>query len=134
MSADAQKAFKNVKELLNQATTFVIMNKRDQLVLYTDASTKAIGGVLMQVDCKGVERPYVFVSHVLSDQATRWGIMELELYALVYCIKHLSSYLLGRQDHKNLLYSSNSTKLARWRIILSEYNFVIHHISLANLM
>jgi len=32
MSADAQKAFKNVKELLNQATKLVIMNERDQLV------------------------------------------------------------------------------------------------------
>jgi len=81
----------------------------------------------MQVDCNGVERPCVFVSHMLSDQATRWGIMEFELYALVYCIKHLSSYLLGRQfvvktDHKNLLYLSNSTipKLVRWRVILSE--------------
>jgi len=29
----------------------------------------------------GIEKPVIFVSHILSDQATRWGIMELELYA-----------------------------------------------------
>jgi hypothetical protein len=110
------------------------MNEMDPLVLYTDASTKAIGGVLMQVQ-NGVEKPCVFVSHVLSDQATRWGIMELELYALVHCVKQLAPYLLGRPfivktDHKNLLYLSNSTipKLVRWRVILSEYQFVISHL------
>jgi Integrase zinc binding domain len=35
-----------------------------------------------------------------------------------------------RTDHKNLLYLANSTvpKLVRWRIILSEYNFIVEHI------
>jgi RNase H-like domain found in reverse transcriptase len=61
--------------------------------------------------------------------------MELELYALVYCIKQLSHYLLGRlftvrTDHRNLLYLANSTvsKLVRWRVLLSEYNFTVEHI------
>ena len=61
--------------------------------------------------------------------------MELELYALVYCVKQLSPYLLGREfqiktDHKNLIYLSNSTipKLVRWRVILSEFQFRIAHI------
>jgi RNase H-like domain found in reverse transcriptase len=77
-----------------------------------------------------------FVSHALSSQATRWGIMELELYALVYCSKQLSPYLLGRfftvrTDHRNLLYLANSTvsKLVRWRVLLSEYNFTVKHIA-----
>jgi RNase H-like domain found in reverse transcriptase len=82
----------------------------------------------------------VFVSHALSDEATTWGIMELELYVLVRCVKNLSPYLLGREfivktDHKNLLYLTNtrneqynSCKLVRWRVILSEFHFVISHI------
>jgi RNase H-like domain found in reverse transcriptase len=83
----------------------------------------------------GIERPCCFVSHTLLDQATRWGIMELELFALVYCIKQLSPYLMGRPftvltDHKNQLYLANSMvpKLMRWRIILPEYNFAVEHI------
>ena len=37
-----------------------------------------------------------------------WGIIELELYALVYCVKQLAPYMLGRRftvqtDHKNLV-------------------------------
>ena len=40
-----------------------------------------IGGVLIQLQ-NGIEKPVIFVSHILSDQATRWGMMELELYAV----------------------------------------------------
>jgi hypothetical protein len=61
--------------------------------------------------------------------------MELELFALVFCITQLTPYLLGRDftvrtDHRNLLYLSNSTipKLVRWRVILSEFRFLVEHI------
>jgi len=73
----------------------------------------------------------LFVSHDLSEQASKWGIMELELYAFVYCVKHLLPYLLEKEfivriDQKNLVYLTNLTvpKLARWVIILS----MIEHI------
>jgi hypothetical protein len=90
------------------------MNEEDPLILYTDTSTKAIGGVLMQVR-NGIEKPVIFISHALSDQTTRWGIMELELYAFVYCVKNLT-YLLGKQftvrrDHRNLLYLSKNKSI-----------------------
>ena len=58
------------------------MDPDDLLILYTDVSMKAVGGVLMQVQ-DGRGKPCVFVSHTLSEQASRWEIMELELYAFV---------------------------------------------------
>ena len=36
-----------VKDLLSQSSQLVIMNDEDALILYTDSSTKAIGGVLI---------------------------------------------------------------------------------------
>ena len=71
-------AFALIKDLLSKSSQLVIMNEQDPLILYTDASTRAIGGVLMQIQ-DGIEKPVIFVSHVLSDQATRRGIMEIEL-------------------------------------------------------
>jgi len=71
------------------------MNKRNQLVLYTDASTKAIAGILMQIQ-EGMENPCLFVSHALSEQASKWGIMELELYAFVYCV----TVLVGKRIYR----------------------------------
>ena len=110
------------------------MNETDPLILYTDASTVSIGGVLMQ-EQYGIEKPIIFISHILSGQATRWGIMELELYAFVYCVKQLTPCLMGKlftvkTDHKNLVYLSNSSipKLVRWRVLLSEFRFLVQHI------
>ena len=77
----------------------------------------------------GREKPCVFVSHRLSDQAIRWELMEL--FAFVFCVKNLSPYLLGKlfTDHKNLVYlNSTFPKLARWMVLLSEFRFQIEHI------
>jgi hypothetical protein len=109
------------------------MNETDPLILYTDASTVSIGGVLMQ-EQNGIGNPF-FIAHILSDQATRWGIIELELYAFVYCVKQLTPYLMGKlftakTDHNNLVYLANSSipKLVYWRVLLSEFRFLIQHI------
>ena len=40
------------------------MNEEDALLLYIDASTKAIGEVLMQVR-NSVENPVIFTCHIL---------------------------------------------------------------------
>jgi len=50
------------------------MNEQNQLVLYTDARTKDIAGVLMQIQA-GIKKPCIFVSHALSKQALRNGVL-----------------------------------------------------------
>ena len=87
MFQEGRAAFAHIKDLLSQSSQLVIMKEEDPLILYTDASTKAIGSVLMQVQ-NGIENPVVFVSHALSDQDTRCGIMDLELNNFVYCVKN----------------------------------------------
>ena len=127
-----QRCVFRVKDLLVNASQLVIMNETDSLILYTDTSTVSVDGVLMQ-EQNGVEKPITFIPHILSDQATRWGIMELELYAFVYCVKQLTPYLMGKlftvmneMDHKNLVYLANSSipKLVHWRVLLSEFRFL----------
>ena len=35
----------------------------------------------------GKDKPWVFVSHTLSYQSNKWGgVMELELFAFVFCV------------------------------------------------
>ena len=63
--------FKIVKDQVTYHTCRVLMNASDPLFLYTDASTKAIAGVLMQIH-GGREKPCVFVSHTLSEQLGEW--------------------------------------------------------------
>ena len=56
--------------LLVNASQSIIMNENHPLVLHTDASTVSVGEVLMP-EQNGVEKPIIFISHILSDQATR---------------------------------------------------------------
>ena len=70
------------KDLLAKSSQLIIMNEEAPLILYTDASTRAIGSVLMQIQ-DGIEKPVIFVSHVLRDSL---GIMELELHAMLLSI------------------------------------------------
>ena len=70
MTQKGRAAFAHIKELLAKSSQLVIMNEKDPRSLYTDASTKAIRGVFMQLQ-NGIEKPVIFVSHILSNQATR---------------------------------------------------------------
>jgi hypothetical protein len=65
--------FLRVKVQVMGHITRVLINASDPLILYTDASTRVIGGVLMQVQ-GGRERPYVFVSHTRSARAPALGV------------------------------------------------------------
>ena len=72
------------------------MNASNPLILCNDASTRAMGGVLMQVQ-RGREKPCVLVSHTLYEQATRWGVME----------KELRFRLLSQESCQETFYSQN---------------------------
>ena len=62
MTPEARDAFFRVKDLLVNAAQLVIMNETDPLILYTDASTVSIGGVLMQ-EPNGIKNP-IFSSRI----------------------------------------------------------------------
>jgi hypothetical protein len=130
----ARTAFLDVKDIIAQYTTLTAVTEVEPLILYTDASQEYVAAVLMQ-EQGDEEKPVAWVSHKLSPQATRWSMVELELYALVFAVTTLQPYLLGRKflvrtDSRNLVHLANSTvaKLIRWRIQLSEFNFVLQHI------
>ena len=103
--------------------------------LTTDASEKAIGGILTQNG-----KPVMFVSRVLSATEQRYSNVEREALAIVWCVLRLKQLLLGRRfhlvtDHKPLLkiYGSNglpkvaSNRLTRWAILLQHYDFTIEY-------
>ena len=74
----------------------------------------------------GIENPIIFISQILSDQATRWSIMELELYAFVYSIKQLTPYLMGKlfpekTYHKNLVFL-----VKKWSVGESSSDFLFN--------
>ena len=105
--------------------------------LYTDASDRAVGAVLIQRDDQGRGRPIQFISHTLNDTQRRWPAMEREAYAIIHALKVLRPYLYGAQfviytDHKPLkamfLGEVKNSKVQRWAMLISEYGAPIRYI------
>lgn len=102
-------------------------------VLQTDASGVAIGSVLCNKDLK----PVAYASRPLNKAELNYPIIQKELLAIVWSIKHFRPYLYGKQfiiktDHKPLIYlfgmKDPSTRLLKFRLQLEEYDFKIEYV------
>jgi hypothetical protein len=98
-----------------------------------------MGAVLLQKKEDGKKHPIVYYSKTLSTAEQNYDIYDLELLAIVNVLDHWRQYLAGSphkiiiySDHQNLLYWKEPHKIsrciAREVLMLSEYNFEIHHI------
>ena len=99
--------------------------------LYTDASHGAVGAWIGQPGPNGQVRPIAFISKKLAGSQLNWSIVEKELYSVVWSAQLFSHYLYNNDvelfsDHRPLqwLYSltNHSPRLARWSILLQNYN------------
>ena len=76
-------------------------------LLQTDASDKAIGASLSQVDANGADYPVVYLSRKLLPREMAYSTVEKECLALVWSDQVLRPYLYSRSfdvytDHKLL--------------------------------
>jgi len=104
-------------------------------ILTTDASQVAVANILFQVQ-NGVERPIVYASRQMNRAKHSYSASEIEMLGLVWATKYFHCYLYGKQllvrtDHAALSYLRNfsdpSSRLMRWSLRLSEFDFVIEH-------
>jgi len=106
------------------------------MILQTDASNVAVGGILQQKDDNGNLRILGCASSKLTPTQVRWTIAEKELWAIVYCIDYFSYYLKGSHfriitDHKLLanlkflLKWERPGRLFRWRMLLLGTSFSV---------
>ena len=109
-----------------------------EFIVEVDASTHAIGGVLLQEQNNGIQKPVAYYSFALSEQQQKWETFSQEIYALVVALRQWHTYLfgnkfIGRSDHNPLLTIRNKKdpqeKITRWLMELEEYDFVIEHVS-----
>ena len=111
-----------------------------QFILDTDFSTShsTIGGVLLQKQPDGTERPIAYAAKKCSDSQRSYDAFKGEMLALLTMLQHFKYYLLGnerpflvRVDNRALqhLKSMNppSAMATRWLEALSNYNFEIQH-------
>lgn len=104
----------------------------------TDASARAIGAHLFQIDDDGEVQNISFASRILLRAEQNYMITEMELLAIVFACKKFRTYIAGYPtvvftDHKALefLFSCKalSARLMRWCMYLQEYQLQIKYIA-----
>jgi hypothetical protein len=134
-----QKAFNELKERVTTELVLAHPVLTDPFELEVDASGFAMGAVLLQKKSDSKKHPIAYYSKTLSMAERNYDVYDLELLVLVGALDHWQHYLAGSphkviiySDHQNLLYWKEPHKIshhvAREVLMLSEYNFEIHHI------
>lgn len=109
--------------------------------LTCDASSSGVGGVLSQQQ-DNQEEPVNFASGTLSKTERNYSQLEKEARSIIFCLKKFSKFLLGRKfviftDHQPLTSLFNprkglsitaASRLQRWSIILSAYQYEIKYL------
>jgi hypothetical protein len=133
---EEEKAFAALKLLLTLALVVQPPNWNREFHVFVDASEIAIGSVLMQKYEKNWFRPVNYASRRLSKAERNYLITEREALRMIYSVTKFRHYLLGKRftfhvDHSALVYlvskASLTGKLARWTLLLQEYEFDIVH-------
>ncbi|BBN03753.1 hypothetical protein Mp_2g26090 [Marchantia polymorpha subsp. ruderalis] len=111
--------------------------------LHTYWSMLGLGAVWTQRDDEGKEFVVVYASRSNNATDTRYSLYKGECLAAVWAVAHFRCYLFGTQftlvtDHQPLKWLMESEKLtgklARWALILQEYDFqVVHRPGVENL-
>ena len=84
--------FADLKQALVTAPILAFPNFKIPFHIQTDASQKAIGGVLLQ-KIDNFFKPIAFASRKLSDTEKRYSATERELLAIIYCYDQFYSHV-----------------------------------------
>ena len=100
--SEQQSAFESIKQVITSLPILAYFDKTKKHTIQCDASLKGLGTVLLQES-----RPVVYVSRTLTETEKRYSDIERELLAIVFALKRLNHYTLGRiitvqSDHQPL--------------------------------
>lgn len=132
---NCQKSFETLKEKIigHPILQYPDLSQDNEFLLQTDASNYALGAILSNKD----NRPVAFASRGLNKAEKNYPIIEKELLAIVWAVKHFRPYLYGRKfkiftDHKPLVYlfgmKDPSSRLTKFRLTLEEYDFEVVYV------
>ncbi|GKV34371.1 hypothetical protein SLEP1_g42748 [Rubroshorea leprosula] len=128
---ECEKSFLTLKEKLVTAPVLALPINGERFTIYSDASKKGLGCVLMQKD-----RVIAYASRQLKPYEENYPTHDLELAAVVFTLKIWRHYLYGETcdiftDHKSLKYIFTQKELnmrqRRWLELLKDYDLTISY-------
>ncbi|GFO36666.1 polyprotein [Plakobranchus ocellatus] len=135
-TAECERAFNGLKQAMSSNPVLILPDLNKQFVVRSDASSKAIGAVLLQ-EKDGILRPISYVSRKLLDREQNYPICEKECLGVVFALHKFAGYLMMRKfllqvDSKVLtvmkINKSLNPRLLRWSLALQGFAYDIEHI------
>ena len=132
-------AFEDLRQCLLTDPILVYPDFNKHFIIRTDASTKGIGGVLLQVEEDKLEHPISCVSRSLKPAEENYSITDLEGLAVIYTLKKFRQYIVSNKnqtifitDHKPLTgFFKKSLPVKgrhlRWIEEFNKYNIIIKY-------
>jgi hypothetical protein len=136
---ECEESFQELKKRLTTAPVLTLPSGTEGLVVYSDASKKGLGCVLMQHG-----KVIAYASRQLKAHEINYPVHDLELAAVVFALRVWRHYLYGSRvqiftDHKSLRYLMTQKELnmrqRRWVELIKDYDCVIdYHPGRANVV
>ena len=126
-----EASFQELKQRLVTAPVLALPDDKGDFVIYSDASLKGLGCVLMQHG-----RVIAYASRQLKTHELKYPTHDLELAAIVFALKIWRHYLYGEKceiytDHKSLKYIFTQKELnmrqRRWLELIKDYDCTINY-------
>ncbi|KAL0553796.1 hypothetical protein IC582_007700 [Cucumis melo] len=138
-SKACEDSFQNLKQKLVTAPVLTVPDGSGSFVIYSDASKKGLGCVLMQQG-----KVVAYASRQLKSHEQNYPTHDLELAAVVFALKIWRHYLYGERiqiftDHKSLKYFFTQKELnmrqRRWLELVKDYDCeILYHPGKANVV
>jgi len=135
-SEEAQEAFNTFKEKLSDFPILKKLNFNKIFILHTDWSALGISVIIGQLDEEGKEYVIAYASRNNNKAENNYSSYERECLAIVWVVIHFKPYLYGTKftlytNHQPIKWLMTNDKLigklARWALILQEYEFKVIH-------
>ncbi|KAL0537629.1 hypothetical protein IC582_026612 [Cucumis melo] len=131
-SKACEDSFQNLKQKLVTAPVLTVPDGSGSFVIYSDASKKGLGCVLMQQG-----KVVAYTSRQLKSHEQNYPTHDLELTAVVFALKIWRHYFYGEKiqiftDHKSLKYFFTQKELnmrqRRWLELVKDYDCeILYH-------
>ncbi|KAA0032467.1 pol protein [Cucumis melo var. makuwa] len=138
-SKACEDSFQNLKQRLVTTPVLTVPDGSGIFVIYSDASKKGLGCVLMQQG-----KVVAYASRQLKSHEQNYPTHDLELAAVVFALKIWRHYLYGEKiqiftDHKSLKYFCTQKELnmrqRRWLELVKDYDCeILYHSGKANVV
>ncbi|KAL0559001.1 hypothetical protein IC582_003590 [Cucumis melo] len=138
-SKACEDSFQTLKQKLVIAPVLTVPDGSGNFVIYSDASKKGLGCVLMQQG-----KVVAYASRQLKSHEQNYPTHDLELAAVVFALKIWRHYLYGEKiqiftDHKSLKYFFTQKELnmrqRRWLELVKDYDCeILYHPGKANVV